>query len=102
MANLPLFVHPDARIDALETYDWYAQRSQQVADAFQEEFRDAGRAIEHSPELWADYLFGTRRFMMKRFPFVIVYRVTPKRIEIVAVAHARRKPGYWRRRLDFD
>ncbi len=102
MASLPLFVHPDARIDALEAYDWYSQHSQKTADAFQEEFRDAGRAIEHSPELWARYLFGTRRYLMKRFPFVIVYRVAPERIEIVAVAHGRRKPGYWERRLDSD
>ena len=60
MASLPLFVHPDARIDTLEAYDWYSQRSQQVADAFQEELRDAERVIGHSPELWAHYLFGTR------------------------------------------
>ena len=102
MANLPLFVHPDARTDALEVYDWYSRRSQQAAEAFQAEFRDAGRAIEHSPELWPHYLFGTRRYLMKRFPFVIVYRVAAERIEIVALAHGRRKPGYWKRRLDSD
>ncbi len=55
-------------MDALEAYHWYSQRSQQAADAFQEELQDAGRSIEHSPELWARYLFGTRRYLMKRFP----------------------------------
>ncbi|MCL4204555.1 MAG: hypothetical protein KJ000_18875 [Pirellulaceae bacterium] len=59
----------------------------------------AGCAIQSHPERWADYWFGTRHYLMKRFPFVIVYRVTANHIEIVAVAHARREPGYWRKRL---
>ena len=42
MHSLPLFFHPDARVDALEAYDWYAKRSQQAADAFREELHDAG------------------------------------------------------------
>ena len=96
MGDLPLFVHPDARVEALEAHEWYSQRSQRAADAFQDEFQDARRAIQHSPELWAYYLFGTRRYVMKRFPFAIVYRVAEERIEIVAVAHGRRKPGLYR------
>ncbi len=100
MVRLPLEFHPDARIDAFEAYDWYAQRSQNVADAFQEELQDAGRAIQQSPERWASYWFGTRRYLMKRYPFAIVYRLATDRIEIMAVAHGRRKPDYWKRRLD--
>ena len=100
MARLPLEFHPDARMDAIEAYDWYAKRSQQAADAFHQELQDAGRAIQHLPKRWANYLLGTRRYLMKRFPFVVVYRVAADRIEILAVAHGRRKPGYWRGRLD--
>jgi plasmid stabilization system protein ParE len=99
MASLPLEFHPDARIDALEAYDWYAERSQEAAGAFQQELEDAGRAIRRSAERWAKYLFGTRRYLLKRFPFVVVYRETVQRIEIVAVAHGRRRPGYWKGRF---
>ena len=97
MTSWPMEFHPDARIDAIEAYDWYAKRSREAADLFQEEFQDAGRAIRQSPERWAKYLLGTRRYLMKRFPFAIVYRVAADRIEIVAVAHGKRKPGYWKR-----
>jgi hypothetical protein len=45
------------------------------------------------------FLFGRCRYVMKRFPFVVVYRVTTDRIEIIAVAHGSRKPGYWKKRL---
>ena len=100
MAELPLEFHPDARWDAIEAYDWYAERSQQAAEAFQRELQDAGSAIQRFPLRWATYLFGTRRYLMKRFPFVVVYRIAPERIEILAVAHGRRKPGYWKERLD--
>jgi toxin ParE1/3/4 len=99
MAKLPLDFHPDARIDAVEAYRWYAERSQDAAEAFRTELQNAGNSIQQSPEFWAQYLFGTRRYLMKRFPFVVVDRLTVDRIEILAVAHGRRKPGYWRCRL---
>ena len=102
MAELPLQFHPDARVDALEAFDWYAERSQEAANAFQQELQDAGSAIQRSPKRWANYLSGTRRYLMKRFPFVLVYRVGAERIEIVAVAHGKRRPGYWKDRLDSE
>ena len=98
MARLPLEFHPDARIEALEAYDWYAERSLNAGDAFQDELQDAGRAIQDDPQRWARYLYGTRRYLMRRFPFGVVYRVATDRIEIVAVAHGRRRPGYWKAR----
>ena len=43
------------------------------ADAvFQDELRDAGLAIQRNPERWARYRWGTRRYLLKRFPFVVV------------------------------
>jgi toxin ParE1/3/4 len=99
MAELPLAFHPDARIEALDAYDWYAERSLNAANAFQEELQKAGIAVQRSPALWARYLFGTRRYLLKRFPFVLVYRVAANRIEVLAVAHGRRQPGYWKNRL---
>jgi plasmid stabilization system protein ParE len=99
MDNLPLEFHPDARIEALEAHDWYAERSTSAAEAFQDELQDARRAIQCAPDRWASFLSGTRRYIMKRFPFVVIYRVATDRIEIIAVAHGSRKPGYWRKRL---
>jgi len=33
--------------------------------------------------------------VLRRFPFGVVYRVLAGEIQVVAVAHHRRKPGYW-------
>lgn len=40
-----------------------------------------------------------RRLAVKRFPYHVVYLETPGIIRVLAVAHDRRKPGYWRGRL---
>ncbi len=99
MSRPLLEFHPDARVDVLQAYDWYADRSQTAADAFQEELQRAGIAIQRNPLLWDNYLFGTRRYLMKRFPYVVVDRLAEDRIEIIAVAHGRRRPGFWKGRI---
>jgi plasmid stabilization system protein ParE len=40
----------------------------------------------------------TRRLFVARFPYQIVYRVRPGEIVIVALAHLKRRPGYWKHR----
>ena len=54
--------------------------------------------ILERPDAWPSYFANTQRVLLRRFPFFLVYRVRDERVEIVAVAHARRRPGYWRRR----
>jgi toxin ParE1/3/4 len=99
MARLPVDFHPEARLEADAAFEHYRERSPRAAEAFYLELEKALTAIQASPDSWADYLRGTRRYLLKRFPFVIVYRVTEHRIEIVAVAHGHRRPGYWADRL---
>ena len=41
----------------------------------------------------------TRRILVARFPYQVVYRVAQEEITIVAVAHLKRRPEYWTRRL---
>lgn len=92
--------HPEAFLEAEGAQSWYESRSQTAAEAFLDELDHAIAQITIAPERWARYLFGTRRYIMQRFPFLVVYREkSPSLIQIVAVAHGHRKPGYWRDRL---
>jgi plasmid stabilization system protein ParE len=77
---------------------WYAERSATAAARFSIELDEAEAAILERPEAWPQGPEGTRRFLLRRLPFSVVYRVEPSRIIIVAIAHARRRPGYWRTR----
>jgi toxin ParE1/3/4 len=40
-----------------------------------------------------------RSVKVKRFPYRVVYVVVGEDVDVIAVAHAKRRPGYWRRRL---
>jgi len=63
------------------------------------EVSDAIDGIRKAPHRWPKYLHGTRRFVLGRFPFSIIYLDAAEFVNIVAVAHSKRKPGYWKRRL---
>lgn len=51
--------------------------------------------IEEAPRRWPPYLAGTRRYLLRRFPFFIAFRESGEGVQVVAVTHARRRPGYW-------
>jgi plasmid stabilization system protein ParE len=78
---------------------WYAERSPSAGLAFSSEIDAAEDLIARSPEAWPPFQHGTRRFLLRRFPYAVVYRIEPTRILIVAVAHGHRRPAYWRSRL---
>jgi len=77
---------------------WYLERDERVAGAFEDELAKAFAGIERTPETWPAHLHGTRRFLLGRFPYEVVYKIYPEVVLIVAIAHCKRKPGYWRRR----
>ena len=99
MGKLPVDFHPLARSEADAAFDYYRERSPRAAEAFYLELEVGCSAIQESPTTWPEYLWGTRCYLLRRFPFVIVYRMAEHQIEIIAVAHGRRKPGYWASRL---
>lgn len=99
MADRPFWFHPDASAEALVAHDRYATASLAAGEGFQNELESARQAIARHPEMWSHYLFGTRRYLMHRYPYVIVYRLTDERIEIIAVAHGHQRPGYWSDRV---
>jgi plasmid stabilization system protein ParE len=84
--------------EAEEAARWYAERSPTAAAAFTDLLDVAAEAVRQAPEAWPPYDHGTRRFLLRRFPYFLVYRVEPTRVVIVAVAHAHRRPGYWKDR----
>jgi len=91
-------IHPAAVQEARKAYRWYLRRSAAAARRFQAAFDAALEQITQSPERWPTYLYGTRYRLLRRFRFILVYRQLEDGIQLMAVAHGSRKPGYWRRR----
>ncbi|HEY1183221.1 MAG TPA: type II toxin-antitoxin system RelE/ParE family toxin [Bryobacteraceae bacterium] len=100
MSSQAVRIHPAALEEAEAATEWYRQRSVRAAEMFLDEI---DRAIEriggHSGE-FPEYAFGTRRMVLQRFPYLVVFRETAAGVEIIAVAHGRRRPGYWRDRVE--
>jgi plasmid stabilization system protein ParE len=91
-------VHPLAADEAEAAERWYRERNETAATRFRRELDRAVDLISERPEAGPPYLGSTRRVLLRRFPFFIVYRLRNELVQIVAVAHARRRPGYWRER----
>jgi plasmid stabilization system protein ParE len=98
MPQFAVEVHPLAADEAEAAERWYRERSETAAARFRRELDSAVERIAERPEAGAPYLEKSRRIPLRRFPFFIVYRFRQARIDVIAVAHARRRPGYWRKR----
>ena len=99
MENRTLSFHPDAVEEAEAARDWYASRSERTATRFLAELERAFERIVATPKQWPPHMRGTRFFKLRRFPYLVVYKESKTAVWVVAVAHGRRKPGYWKKRL---
>ena len=91
--------HPEGRGEFRDAVRWYLARDRRASSDFRIAVSGAIRALAEAPQRWPKYLHGTRRLVVQRFPFSIVYLEDPGLIVIIAVAHSKRKPGYWKDRL---
>ena len=91
--------HEEASAEFESAFEWYYLRSEFVASRFAEEVSNAITMISEAPKRWPIAARGTRKCLLQHFPFAIVYRELPSGIQILAVAHGLRRPGYWKKRL---
>jgi plasmid stabilization system protein ParE len=99
MAVKALELHPAALEELRSAVVWYRERNQSAAINFAAELDRAIDLVASSPERWPRGEHGTRKFVLQRFPFAIVYREKEDVIQVLAVAHGHRRPGYWKARL---
>lgn len=98
-SNYRIEFHPEAIREIRESIEWYRERNEATATEFRALVQAAEELVQRSPEAWAVYALDTRGFRFQKFPFVLVYAIRGETIFLVALAHTRRKPGYWRDRL---
>jgi plasmid stabilization system protein ParE len=90
--------HPLAVLEAREARLWYAERSPVAAESFMTELDAAIEMISEAPDRWPEVANGRRRYVMRRFPFILVFRIQSDEIRLLAIQHGRRRPGYWKSR----
>lgn len=96
--------HPEARAELFADVDWYDERENGLGERFEVAVRAAVDAALDSPESWAVWPGWDREPLVRSkgvtdFPYRIAYFVHCDHLMVVAVAHAKRRPGYWRERV---
>lgn len=94
-----LELHPEALHEALAGYAWYLDHSDRAAARFFAELERAVDLVLERPDRWPSHLHGTRKFVLTKFPYSVVYGKVGQTVVIYAFAHAKRRPGYWKPRL---
>jgi len=91
--------HPEAVSEITYAANWYDEQVKGLGLDFLLEIKSMEDRILQYPEACSEYEGGTRRCVMRKFPFAMVYRVSKEALQIIAVAHCKRKPGYWKLRV---
>ncbi|EFQ84423.1 toxin-antitoxin system, toxin component, RelE family [Aeromicrobium marinum DSM 15272] len=97
--------HPEARAEFFADVEWYDERELGVGARFEIAVREAIDAAVDSPDSWGvwpgwERSPAVRSKRVNGFPYRVVYFVTGEQLAVVAIAYAKRRPGYWRERIN--
>lgn len=98
----PVWWLPDARAELTAASDWYESQQAGLGVEFVEEVAAVVRAIAEAPTAfprWARRREVRKAVVGSRFPYVLFFAEESDEVSVYALAHTRRKPGYWVERL---
>jgi toxin ParE1/3/4 len=90
--------HPEARAEFDAALEYYELVRPGLGSAFLAEVKAATEYAQRLPQAGSPVSDALRRTFIRRFPYYLLYATETTRIYILAVAHFRRRPGYWRSR----
>jgi plasmid stabilization system protein ParE len=99
MTRKRLRIQSQAQQEINEAFDWYFKRSPEAADAFLTEIGASFAQIASHPRRYLAFTKNTRRRVLANFPYSVIFLEKDDVILVVAIAHAKRRPGYWRERI---
>jgi toxin ParE1/3/4 len=95
----PIVLQSQAKSELRKARQWYESQQSGLGHDLLAEVLRALERIECDNLIGVQYENTRYRFYrLNRFPYVIYYECLPNRVRVVAIAHERRRPGYWRRR----
>jgi len=89
-----------ARDELHAAAEWYERHALGLGAAFVDCVDDAVLRVRKTPDAFPEWDEDPRfrKVLVQRFPYILFYRELPTEIQIIAVAHGAREPGYWTRR----
>lgn len=98
MTGRPLRLHEDADLELNDAADYYDRESSGLGSTFLDEVDSGFDRIRAYPDAAAEVARGIRKLVLARFPYALVYEVRDDAIRVLAIAHQRKRPYYWRGR----
>ena len=92
--------HPAAEAEHLESVSYYKSKRPGLGVIYLTEFASLLNRICEGPHKYpAELQPNIRRASMRKFPFTVIFREVRDQVQVLAVAHHRRRPQYWLHRL---
>lgn len=98
LKNVVIRYHPDAVEEMIEAAIFYEERQTGLGERLLDAIEEALEFLKTHPTIWRADERGRRKYRVKRFPYLIIYKVERQTLFILAIAHTSRRPGYWTRR----
>ena len=93
------YFHEDAEAEFGRAVEYYEESRPGLGLEFAQEVYAAITRVIQFPDAWSPMSKNSRRCLVSRFPFGIIYQVKSGYVRIIAVADLRRRPNYWRDRV---
>jgi toxin ParE1/3/4 len=93
--SLAVTFHPAAATEVEDAEAWYAKQRPELGDAFIADFEATIARVVGNPLAMAERYPGVRQAQLRRFPYLLVFRLRGEVLEVVAVAHGHHAPNYW-------
>lgn len=97
---MPVTILDEAQAELREAVQFYEDKRPGLGFDLAVEAESAVELIQRAPDRWQLRDDGTRRYLLHRFPYIVVYLVLNDHIWVIAFAHCRRRPGYWSERAE--
>jgi plasmid stabilization system protein ParE len=97
--SLSIVLRPAAQEEFDEAVDWYEQQSAGLGVEFLNRVEEALDRISATPEPYSIVFQEMRRIVVRKFPYLIYYRVEPEQIVVLAIFHNKREPKTWQSRV---
>jgi hypothetical protein len=95
---MKVYFHPDAEAEFNSAVEYYEQCQRGLGLEFAEDvYATVARIIQY-PEAWSALSKNSRRCIVSKFPYGVIYQVKARGLRIIAIAHLNRRPGYWKER----
>lgn len=96
--DLDIIIHPEAKLEVQETFDYYEQKSKGLGLEFMRSLDAVIQSIKRNPLAYQKIHKEARRVLLRKFPYAVFYVAETNRITVIACFHQRRGEIDWLRR----